>query len=125
MPKSSSKADLNPPSRIWARLVSGTRLASTFLLLAMGAAVFGFTGLPGAATATAQVLFFVFLVLLVVSDVVQSLSERAAGLNAPPPEDRKELEELFRRAAARQEAECSEESSRRERCAIVSRDAAA
>ena len=41
--------------------------ALTFLVVAIIAAVFGFTGIAGAATDIARTLFFVFLVLLVVS----------------------------------------------------------
>jgi len=38
-----------------------------FFIIALIAAVFGFTGIAGAATTIAQVLFWVFLVLFVVS----------------------------------------------------------
>jgi uncharacterized membrane protein YtjA (UPF0391 family) len=41
--------------------------ALTFLVVAIIAALFGFTGIAGAATDIARTLFFVFLVLLVVS----------------------------------------------------------
>ena len=44
--------------------------ALTFLVVAIIAAVFGFTGIAGAATDIARTLFFVFLVLLVVSALV-------------------------------------------------------
>ncbi|MCO6431530.1 MAG: DUF1328 domain-containing protein [Deltaproteobacteria bacterium] len=39
----------------------------TFLVLAMVAALFGFTGIAAGASSIAQVLFFLFLVLFVVS----------------------------------------------------------
>jgi len=43
------------------------RWALTFLVIAIVAAVFGFTGIAGAATDIARTLFFVFLLLLIVS----------------------------------------------------------
>ena len=43
------------------------RWALTFFIVAIIAAIFGFTGIAGAATDIARTLFFVFLVLLVVS----------------------------------------------------------
>ena len=43
------------------------RWALTFLVVAIIAAIFGFTGIAGAATDIARTLFFVFLLLLVVS----------------------------------------------------------
>lgn len=47
--------------------------ALTFFIVAIIAAVFGFTGIAGAATDIARTLFFVFLVLLVVSALVHVL----------------------------------------------------
>lgn len=41
-----------------------------FLVVAIAAAVFGFTGIAGAATEIARTLFFIFLVLLVVSAII-------------------------------------------------------
>ena len=46
------------------------RWALTFLVVAIIAAVFGFTGIAGAATDIARTLFFVFLILLVVSAIL-------------------------------------------------------
>ena len=43
------------------------RWALTFFIVAIIAAIFGFTGIAGAATDIARTLFFVFLLLLVVS----------------------------------------------------------
>ena len=40
--------------------------AITFLILGLIAAVFGFTGIAGAAIGFAKILFFVFLVIFVV-----------------------------------------------------------
>jgi uncharacterized membrane protein YtjA (UPF0391 family) len=40
--------------------------AITFLILGLIAAVFGFTGIAGAAIGIAKILFFVFLVIFVV-----------------------------------------------------------
>lgn len=39
----------------------------TFLVLALVAALFGFTGIAAGASSIAQVLFFLFLVLFVIS----------------------------------------------------------
>lgn len=41
--------------------------AVTFLIIALVAALFGFGGIASGATSIAQILFFVFLVLFVVS----------------------------------------------------------
>lgn len=41
-----------------------------FLALALVAALFGFTGIAGAATSVAQIIFFVFLASLVVSIIL-------------------------------------------------------
>jgi uncharacterized membrane protein YtjA (UPF0391 family) len=42
----------------------------TFLVIALLAAVFGFTGIAGAAAGIAQTLFFIFLVIFVISLVM-------------------------------------------------------
>lgn len=52
--------------------------ALTFLVLALIAGLFGFTTIAGASIGIAQVLFFVFLVLLVVSAI-------AAAVRGRPP----------------------------------------
>jgi uncharacterized membrane protein YtjA (UPF0391 family) len=49
--------------------------AIIFLLIALGAALFGFTGLYVAASTIAQALFFVFLVVFLLSLIV-GLSRR-------------------------------------------------
>jgi uncharacterized membrane protein YtjA (UPF0391 family) len=41
--------------------------ALTFLIIALVAALFGFTGIYSAAAGIAQILFFVFIVLFVIS----------------------------------------------------------
>lgn len=43
-----------------------------FIVLALIAGFFGFTGIAGAATGIAQLLFFGFLILLVLSFVVRA-----------------------------------------------------
>ncbi len=43
------------------------RLAATFLIIALIAAVLGFGGLAGAAVGIAKILFFVFLVIWLVA----------------------------------------------------------
>jgi len=45
----------------------------TFLVLALGAALLGFTGIAGAAAGIAQILFVVFLVLMVLSFVMRAI----------------------------------------------------
>ncbi|MGE0528389.1 MAG: DUF1328 family protein [Bdellovibrionales bacterium] len=52
--------------------------ALTFLVLALLAALFGFTTIAGTAYGIAKILFFVFLVLFLVSLVVR-------GVNRPVP----------------------------------------
>ena len=47
-----------------------------FLVVAMVAAVFGFTGIYVAAASIAKVLFFIFLVLFVISLVAGGLNRR-------------------------------------------------
>jgi uncharacterized membrane protein YtjA (UPF0391 family) len=55
------------------------RLAIVFLVLALIAALFGFTGVAGTAMWGAQVLFFVFLVLFLASALFGGIR------SAPPP----------------------------------------
>lgn len=50
--------------------------ALTFLIIAIIAAVFGFTGIYVAAASIAKVLFFVFLVLFVVSLLAGGMARR-------------------------------------------------
>ncbi len=50
--------------------------ALTFLIVAIIAAVFGFTGIAAVATDIARVLFFIFLVLFVVSLVFGLIRRR-------------------------------------------------
>ena len=45
------------------------RWAITFLLVALLAAVFGFGGIAGAATDIARILFFVFIVMFLLSAI--------------------------------------------------------
>ncbi len=47
-----------------------------FLVLALVAAALGFTSIAGAAMGIAQILFFVFLVLLVVSIIMHLVTGR-------------------------------------------------
>ena len=54
--------------------------ALTFFILALIAAVLGFTEIAGAMAGVAQILFFVFLVLLVVSLLAGAFRGRR-----PPP----------------------------------------
>jgi uncharacterized membrane protein YtjA (UPF0391 family) len=50
--------------------------ALTFLVVALIAAVLGFTGIAGTATQIAQVLFFVFLFLLIVAAFASAVRGR-------------------------------------------------
>jgi uncharacterized membrane protein YtjA (UPF0391 family) len=50
--------------------------ALTFLVVALIAAVLGFTSIAGAAMGVAKILFFVFLVLFVVSLVMHAVRGR-------------------------------------------------
>lgn len=50
--------------------------ALTFLVLALLAAIFGFGGVASASMGIAKVLFFIFLVLFVISLVVPRLGAR-------------------------------------------------
>jgi uncharacterized membrane protein YtjA (UPF0391 family) len=47
-----------------------------FLIIAVIAGIFGFTGVAGAATDIARTLFFVFLVLLIISAIVSAFRGR-------------------------------------------------
>lgn len=47
--------------------------AVTFLIIALLAAVFGFTGIAGTAAGFARLLFFLFIVLFVISLIVPRL----------------------------------------------------
>ena len=51
--------------------------ALTFFVLAIIAAVFGFGGIAGASAGIAQILFFVFLALLVLSFVARAIRGRS------------------------------------------------
>ena len=51
--------------------------ALTFLVIALIAAVFGFGGLAGASVGIAKMLFFVFLVLFVISMVARAVQGRS------------------------------------------------
>ncbi|HEY8495124.1 MAG TPA: DUF1328 domain-containing protein [Myxococcota bacterium] len=50
--------------------------ALTFFVVALIAAALGFTGIAGAATHIAQILFFVFLALLVVAGIASAIRGR-------------------------------------------------
>jgi uncharacterized membrane protein YtjA (UPF0391 family) len=47
-----------------------------FLVIALIAGVFGFTGIAGASTDIARTLFFIFLVLLIISAIVSAFKGR-------------------------------------------------
>ena len=49
------------------------RWALTFLVIALIAALFGFTDIAGASANIARTLFYIFLVLLVISAVIHVL----------------------------------------------------
>lgn len=51
--------------------------ALAFFVLALVAAFFGFSGVAGAAASIAQILFFVFLGLLIVSFIVRAFQGRS------------------------------------------------
>ena len=55
------------------------RWAVTFLIIALIAAVFGFTGIVSVSMQIAQILFFVFLVLFLITAVMHVLR----GKNPP------------------------------------------
>lgn len=57
------------------------RWALTFLVFALIAALFGFTGLAGESMAIARVLFFIFLVIFLISLVFSLVS----GKRPPAP----------------------------------------
>jgi uncharacterized membrane protein YtjA (UPF0391 family) len=48
-------------------------MALTFLILALIAGVFGFTTIAGASVGIAKILFFIFLVLTVISFAMRAL----------------------------------------------------
>ncbi len=52
------------------------RLAILFLIIALIAAIFGFGNIVAAATSIAKILFFIFLVLFLLSAVVHALRGR-------------------------------------------------
>ena len=47
-----------------------------FLVIAIFAGVFGFTGIAGTATDIARTLFFIFLVLLIISAIISAFKGR-------------------------------------------------
>jgi uncharacterized membrane protein YtjA (UPF0391 family) len=51
--------------------------ALVFLVVALVAALFGFTGIYAAASGIAQILFFLFIVLFIVSLISGAVSRRA------------------------------------------------
>jgi len=53
--------------------------ALAFLLLAIVAAAFGFGGIAGASAGIAQVLFFIFLALLVLTFVARAIRGRSVS----------------------------------------------
>ncbi len=55
------------------------RWALAFFILALAAALFGFGGIAGASAGIAKVLFFVFLVVFVVSLVLGRRSPAVTG----------------------------------------------
>ncbi len=56
--------------------------AAVFFIIALIAAVFGFTGIAVGAAAVAKLLFFVFLVLFVISLIIHGV--RSASRGSPP-----------------------------------------
>jgi uncharacterized membrane protein YtjA (UPF0391 family) len=52
------------------------RLAILFLIIALVAAIFGFGNIVAAATGIAKILFFIFLVLFLLSAVMHALRGR-------------------------------------------------
>lgn len=50
--------------------------AVTFLVIALIAAVFGFTGIASASAGIAQILFFIFLALFVITLIVRAFQGR-------------------------------------------------
>ncbi|HSJ98946.1 MAG TPA: DUF1328 family protein [Myxococcota bacterium] len=50
--------------------------ALTFFIVALIAAALGFTGIAGAASSVAQLLFFVFLALLIVAGIASAVRGR-------------------------------------------------
>ncbi|HEX2581339.1 MAG TPA: DUF1328 domain-containing protein [Dongiaceae bacterium] len=58
------------------------RWALVFFVIAVIAALFGFTGISAAATQIAQFLFWIFVVLFVATGIIYLVSGRRS---APPP----------------------------------------
>ena len=58
--------------------------ALTFLIIAIIAAVFGFGGIASMSVGIAQILFFVFVVLMVVT-LLMGLANGGRGASLPPP----------------------------------------
>lgn len=57
------------------------RLALSFFVVAIIAAVFGFTGIAAASVEIARIIFFIFLVLFVITLLFSIIS----GRRPPPP----------------------------------------
>ena len=55
------------------------KLALTFLVIAIVAGVFGFAGLAGSATEFARTLFFVALILMIISALIGAFRGRPPG----------------------------------------------
>ncbi|UWQ94884.1 DUF1328 domain-containing protein [Rhodobacteraceae bacterium M385] len=53
------------------------RWAVTFFIIALIAALFGFGGIAGASAGVAQILFFIFVALFVISLVARLVSGRS------------------------------------------------
>ncbi len=51
--------------------------ALTFLVIALVAAIFGFGGIAGASVGIAKLLFFLFLVLFIVSMIARAVQGRS------------------------------------------------
>lgn len=51
--------------------------ALTFFILAIVAAAFGFGGIAGASAGIAQILFFVFIALLIVTGIARALKGKS------------------------------------------------
>ncbi len=54
------------------------RWAVTFFVIALIAALFGFGGIAGASAGIAQILFFVFIALFVISLVARAVGGRSS-----------------------------------------------
>src|SRR4051812_27245439 len=67
----------NPTSQPQPQLIpTMLRWTILFLIIAVIAGIFGFTGIAGTATDIARTLFFVFLVLLIISAIVSAFRGR-------------------------------------------------